>query len=66
MRRIIFRDYLRIHDQTAAAAYACLRQSLAKEFAHDGDGYTKAKTQFLNEVLEHACTLRVQNRLLHS
>ncbi|MDK1387439.1 GrpB family protein [Sinorhizobium sp. 8-89] len=54
IRRLIFRDYLLAHKDVATA-YGSLKQDLAKEFAHDGDGYTAAKTRFINEVIELAC-----------
>lgn len=44
---IYFRDYLIAHPQ-AAAEYEALKLSLWKKFEHDRDGYTEAKTEFVN------------------
>lgn len=46
---IYFRDYLRMHSD-AAAKYAHLKDRLGKEFEHDRDGYTLAKTAFVKEI----------------
>lgn len=47
---LLFRDYLRTHPQTAAA-YAALKRDLAVRFNRDRDGYTDAKTDFIQSVL---------------
>jgi GrpB-like predicted nucleotidyltransferase (UPF0157 family) len=52
-RRILFRDYLRAHPQTAAA-YEVLKLTLCKEFEYDSDGYTAAKAAFVNGVVDRA------------
>lgn len=52
-KRIIFRDYLIAHPETAAE-YSALKQKLAREYAYDGDGYTRAKADFVNRVLATA------------
>lgn len=52
-RRLIFRDQLRQSRETAEA-YALLKRSLAATFAFDGDSYTAAKTQFIDEVVKRA------------
>lgn len=46
---IYFRDYLRIHAD-AASKYAALKDRLLKEYEHDRDGYTSAKTAFVKEI----------------
>ncbi len=52
---IQFRDYLREHAE-AAEAYARLKRSLAEKFRNDRDGYTGAKTDFVDEILRKAKT----------
>ena len=52
-RRILFRDYLRQHDE-AAAAYAALKRRLADQFPYDGDRYTSEKSAFISEIVERA------------
>ncbi|RDL50134.1 hypothetical protein BLJAPNOD_01251 [Ensifer sp. M14] len=52
-RRLIFRDHLR-QSREMADAYAALKRRLAATFPFDGDSYTAAKTQFINEVVELA------------
>lgn len=43
---VCFRDYLRAHADVAQA-YEQLKRSLWKQFEHDRDGYTAAKTAFV-------------------
>ena len=50
-RTILFRDYLRLHPQEANT-YANLKKELATIFANDREGYTNAKTPFINNILE--------------
>jgi GrpB-like predicted nucleotidyltransferase (UPF0157 family) len=50
---ILFRDYLNGHPQYARA-YEQLKISLAREFRNDREGYTEAKTDFINGILERA------------
>lgn len=45
---LYFRDYLQA-NKDAADEYGQLKISLKNKFKHDRDGYTKAKTQFINE-----------------
>jgi len=52
-RRIIFRNYLRQHDD-AAAAYAVLKRRLAEQFPYDGDRYTSEKSTFIAEIVRTA------------
>ena len=46
---LYFRDYLNDHPQTAKE-YEALKLRLWKEFEHDRDAYTEAKTDFIKVV----------------
>lgn len=46
---IFFRDYLNAHPETARE-YEELKQSLLPRFRNDRDGYTAAKTSFVNHI----------------
>lgn len=48
---LYFRDYLREHP-VEAKAYERLKESLAKIYPNDRDGYTRAKTHFINRVTQ--------------
>ena len=50
---VIFRDYLNAHPADAKA-YETLKLSLWKPFEHDRDGYTQAKTAFVQDILTKA------------
>ena len=50
---LYFRDYLIAHPETAAE-YAKLKVKLHKDFEHNRDGYTEAKTAFIRAVTEKA------------
>lgn len=50
---LYFRDYLRDHPR-AAAAYEERKKRLAREFRHNRDAYTEAKTNFVREWTEQA------------
>lgn len=50
---ILFRDYLVEHAE-AARAYATLKIGLARQYANDRVGYTKAKAEFITTVTEQA------------
>ena len=50
---ILFRDYLRTHPDDAKA-YEALKLSLWKPYEHDRDGYTNAKTEFVQASLDKA------------
>ena len=50
---VIFRDYLRAHQETAAQ-YAELKRRLAAEFPGDRARYTAEKTAFIVEMTERA------------
>ena len=43
---IYFRDYLNAHNEIAKE-YEALKRSLCKTYAHDRDGYTNAKSEFV-------------------
>jgi GrpB-like predicted nucleotidyltransferase (UPF0157 family) len=50
---LLFRDYLRAH-QEAARRYAALKYRLAEQFQDDREGYTGGKSAFVWEVLAKA------------
>jgi len=50
---LYFRDYLNAHPQTAKE-YEALKLRLWKEFEHDRDAYTGAKTEFIKKVTARA------------
>jgi GrpB-like predicted nucleotidyltransferase (UPF0157 family) len=52
-QRLLFRDYLRQHPDTARR-YAALRWRLAQAHRHDREAYTAAKTDFIAEVMRRA------------
>lgn len=58
-RYLLFRDYLRAHDATAAA-YAALKRALAAEFGADRLGYVEAKTEFVAEALARAAAVHLR------
>lgn len=45
---LYFRDYLRRH-KSVADQYGRLKKELAERYAHDRDGYTEAKTEFISK-----------------
>jgi GrpB-like predicted nucleotidyltransferase (UPF0157 family) len=45
---LYFRDYLRDHPD-AATEYAELKRGLKERFEHDRDGYTNAKTEWIEQ-----------------
>lgn len=47
---VLFRDYLIAHPQEAAE-YERLKLDLWKRYEHDRDGYTQAKTEFVQRVM---------------
>lgn len=53
---IYFRDYLNAHPDIAKE-YEQLKLSLWKQFEHDRDGYTEAKSEFINKW-----TIEAKNR----
>lgn len=46
-----FRDYLAAHPE-AAGEYSKLKRSLIKDFEHDRDGYTAAKSDFIKLIMK--------------
>ena len=50
---LFFRDYLNAHREIAEE-YETLKLSLWKEFEHDRDGYTNAKTDFIKKYTDLA------------
>ncbi len=52
-RHLLFRDYLREHPQEAVEYYR-LKVRLATEFRMNREGYTEAKTAFIESVLAQA------------
>jgi GrpB-like predicted nucleotidyltransferase (UPF0157 family) len=52
-RQLLFRDYLRLHPETAQE-YFRLKVELAAKFGSDRDGYTNAKTEFIKSIEERA------------
>jgi GrpB-like predicted nucleotidyltransferase (UPF0157 family) len=52
-KTLLFRDYLRTHLEDARQ-YEVLKRALAKQFGSDGEGYTDAKTEFIEAVLAKA------------
>lgn len=54
-----FRDYLRAHPETARE-YGQLKRQLQRRFEHDRDGYTQAKTAFVQKY-----TALAQGRYVH-
>ena len=60
LRRLVFRDYLRSHPETAAA-YGALKRKLASEISGrseaDWDHYTGGKGPFVAETLSKALLL---------
>ena len=55
---LYFRDFLIEYPETAKE-YEQLKLSLWKQFEHDRDGYTEAKTAFVRSVTEKAKQLYV-------
>ncbi|NUM45526.1 MAG: GrpB family protein [Anaerolineales bacterium] len=49
----LMRDYLREHP-AEAAAYGALKDGLVDKYKNDSEGYTKAKTAFIQRVLDQA------------
>ncbi len=50
---LYFRDYLLAHPEIADE-YGKLKLKLKKEFEHDRDGYTNAKTDFIKQITKTA------------
>jgi len=56
---LFFRDHLRSHPEDAHA-YELLKRSLASRYGNDRDGYTRAKTGFIEEILQRAKVVGVE------
>jgi len=52
-RQLLFRNFLRLQPQVALD-YCELKRRLATEYGTDRDGYARAKTAFIEAVLERA------------
>ena len=50
IKRLLFRDYLRTHED-ARADYATLKRRLAAEAGDDWDAYTPNKSDFVNRIV---------------
>ena len=50
---VLFRDYLNTHPEDAKD-YEALKLSLWKSYEHDRDGYTRAKTTFVKDIVQRA------------
>jgi GrpB-like predicted nucleotidyltransferase (UPF0157 family) len=50
---VLFRDYLRGHEETRRA-YAALKRSIAEEHPSDRKSYTQGKQEFIRRVIELA------------
>lgn len=50
---LLFRDYLLAHPE-AASEYAALKRGLFQDYEHNRDGYTKAKGEFVKEIIKRA------------
>jgi GrpB-like predicted nucleotidyltransferase (UPF0157 family) len=49
-RHLLFRDHLRKHPE-AADAYSALKRELSMKFENDREGYTNAKSPFIENIL---------------
>jgi GrpB-like predicted nucleotidyltransferase (UPF0157 family) len=56
-RHLLFRDYLRTHLKTAQEYYE-LKKRLASKYGSDREGYTEAKTSFIEAALTEAKAAR--------
>lgn len=50
LQTILFRDHLRLHAQ-ARNEYAQLKQALAAKYSHNREAYTRAKHDFIQQVV---------------
>jgi len=50
---LLFRDYLRTHPEKARQ-YCELKKKLASKYGSNREGYTNAKTQFIESVVKEA------------
>jgi GrpB-like predicted nucleotidyltransferase (UPF0157 family) len=56
-KHLLFRDWLRLHPQDAQY-YFRLKQELAGRFGRDREGYTEAKTAFIESIVARARSAR--------
>jgi GrpB-like predicted nucleotidyltransferase (UPF0157 family) len=56
-RQVAFRDFLR-ENPKEAAAYGTLKCELASHFGLDRDGYSRAKTEFVEQALAKAAACK--------
>ena len=49
--KLLFRDYLINHSE-AVTEYAELKRKLLKDYKHNRDGYTEAKTAFIKQIIK--------------
>lgn len=54
-RHLLFRDYLRVHPEVAQE-YQTLKKQLAAEYRTNREGYTEAKTPFIESIIDKART----------
>ena len=52
-KHVLFRDYLR-RSPAVAHAYFDLKKRLASRYGSDREGYTDAKTAFIEQIITHA------------
>jgi GrpB-like predicted nucleotidyltransferase (UPF0157 family) len=50
---LLFRDFLRVHGETAAG-YEAVKRRLAARYPHDRRAYTDAKTQIMWDIIQRA------------
>jgi GrpB-like predicted nucleotidyltransferase (UPF0157 family) len=55
IRHLRFRDYMRSHP-AEVRRYSELKRSLAKKYRDDREGYTEAKTEFIEEILRRVAS----------
>lgn len=60
LRRLLFRDYLRDHPDSAEA-YGALKRKLASEADNNWDYYTGGKASFVAEIVQRAATARIES-----
>jgi GrpB-like predicted nucleotidyltransferase (UPF0157 family) len=53
----LMRDYLRTHPERVTA-YGVLKSQLAQKYSEDTLTYTRAKTDFIQKVIDQACAER--------
>jgi GrpB-like predicted nucleotidyltransferase (UPF0157 family) len=60
-RHLDFRDFLRVHPETARA-YAALKQSLMAQYTYDPKLYTEGKSDFIQAVDRQVAAWRTANQ----